>query len=283
MLTTPFPVLKSGFGFKRFQQNPDRGTKDEKHTGRPKSQRTAAKSDLIQNAIQEDPRRTVREFGKMCGMSKDSALQVLRKDLKLTKIALKFDMKLLTDTQRQSRIDISNANLAKINSDPSLLKKLIATDESWCFTYDPRTKQADMQWVRRDQPRPRKLQKERSQKKCMVILCFDWQGIIWIHFVNKGTVNSAEYIQALRGMREALRKKRPALWRQKDFILLQDNAGPHKSDETMEYFQSLNMDLWSHPAYSPDLSPCDFFAFPEMKKTLRGHRFQTLEDLQTAV
>ncbi len=216
-------------------------------------------------------------------MSKDSAHRVLRKDLKLTKIAPKMDMKLLTDAQLKSRMDVSTSKLRKIQQDGTLLQRLIATDESWCFTYDPRTKQADMQWVRRDQPRPRKPQKECSQKKCMLILFFDCKGIIWIHFVQKGTVNSEEYIQSLRGMREALHKKRPTLWHDRNFILLQDNAGPHKSDETMAYFESVDMQLWDHPTYSPDLSPCDYFAFPEMKKTLRGHHFETLEDLQTAV
>ncbi len=57
--------LQIRFWFKRFQQNPDRGTKDEKHTGRPKSQRTQPKADLIQNAIQEDSRRTENWEGSL--------------------------------------------------------------------------------------------------------------------------------------------------------------------------------------------------------------------------
>ena len=33
--------------------------------------------------------------------------------------------------------------------------------------------------------------------------------------------------------------------------------------------------------YSPDLAPCDFWLFPKLKIPLRGHRFDTIEEIQT--
>ena len=38
-----------------------------------------------------------------------------------------------------------------------------------------------------------------------------------------------------------------------------------------------------YPAYSPDLNPCDFDLFPELKKPLRGIRFEDLDELKVAV
>ena len=32
--------------------------------------------------------------------------------------------------------------------------------------------------------------------------------------------------------------------------------------------------------YSPDLAPCDFWLFPKLKRPLRGHRFDTIEEIQ---
>ena len=32
-----------------------------------------------------------------------------------------------------------------------------------------------------------------------------------------------------------------------------------------------------HPPYSPDLAPCDFWAFPTLKRQLRGTRFSSDE------
>jgi hypothetical protein len=35
-----------------------------------------------------------------------------------------------------------------------------------------------------------------------------------------------------------------------------------------------------HPPYSPDLTPCDFFVFPNMKFKLKRRRFDTMEEIQ---
>jgi hypothetical protein len=35
-----------------------------------------------------------------------------------------------------------------------------------------------------------------------------------------------------------------------------------------------------HPPYSPDLAPCDFFLFPNMKLKLKGRPFDTIEGNQ---
>ena len=34
----------------------------------------------------------------------------------------------------------------------------------------------------------------------------------------------------------------------------------------------------SHPAYSPDLAPNEFFLFPYVKNKMKGQRFSTLEE-----
>lgn len=39
----------------------------------------------------------------------------------------------------------------------------------------------------------------------------------------------------------------------------------------------------NHPPYSPDLAPCDYFLFKNLKKNLRGRRFSTDEEMKEAV
>jgi hypothetical protein len=39
----------------------------------------------------------------------------------------------------------------------------------------------------------------------------------------------------------------------------------------------------NHPQYSPDLFPPDFFLFPKMKFTLKGRRFEDMEDIKIKV
>jgi hypothetical protein len=39
----------------------------------------------------------------------------------------------------------------------------------------------------------------------------------------------------------------------------------------------------SHPSYSPDLAPAEFFLFPTVKTALKGKRFQDVEDIKKNV
>ena len=67
-------------------------------------------------------------------------------------------------------------------------------------------------------------------------------------------------------MRPAMRKKRPALLKAGP-ILLHDNAVPHKSWHVTSVIDEYKWETLKHPAYFPDLSPCDFDLFPELKNT----------------
>jgi hypothetical protein len=37
------------------------------------------------------------------------------------------------------------------------------------------------------------------------------------------------------------------------------------------------------PPYSPNLAPCDFFLFQKVKKAVKGHHFQSTDDIQKSV
>ena len=39
----------------------------------------------------------------------------------------------------------------------------------------------------------------------------------------------------------------------------------------------------NHPPYSPDLSPCDFFLFPRLKKMLSGNKYMSRSSLGSAI
>jgi len=45
-------------------------------------------------------------------------------------------------------------------------------------------------------------------------------------------------------------------------------------------WQNIRHPLCPHPPYSPDLAPADFFLFFKLKFTLKGRRFQTIEEIQ---
>ncbi len=273
------------FWYKRFLEDPDRNTKDCKHPGQPKSKRNDQNKDLVEEQLQAEKRSTLRQVAETCQMSKTTVHRIVRSDLKMRKLALKFVPKVLTPAQMQTRLQLCRDNVRTLEADPGILSRIIATDESWIFTYDPRTKHADMEWTRPGEPRPSKALRSRSQRRTMLILFFDSHGPIHCFFNDEGTVDNDIYIESVRQMREQLRCKRPQLWADKNFYLLQDNASPHTSVDTLAYFFTVDLAewLWPHPQYSLDLSPCDYWVFPLLKAKIRGHRFQNIQDVQTSV
>ncbi len=67
------------------------------------------------------------------------------------------------------------------------------------------------------------------------------------------------------------------------YCLHMDNAPAHRSDLVQEGLQAVHWPVISHPPYSPDLSPCDFFLFPYLKRRLRAVNFHTLNSLKQAI
>ena len=68
-----------------------------------------------------------------------------------------------------------------------------------------------------------------------------------------------------------------------DLIIHHDNASSQKATQTMEYFDGQRIKLMGHPAYSSDLSPCNFWLFPKIKGQLRRKNFQDINKLHAAV
>ena len=56
-----------------------------------------------------------------------------------------------------------------------------------------------------------------------------------------------------------------------------DNAPAHKAKRTQDFLAQERLQQVDHPTYSPDLAPRDFFVFPQVKKQLRGVRFESAE------
>jgi hypothetical protein len=49
---------------------------------------------------------------------------------------------------------------------------------------------------------------------------------------------------------------------------------------TPQFLSKYKMALIPPTPYSPDLASCDFFLFPKMKLKLKGHQFDTTEEIQ---
>ena len=110
---------------------------------------------------------------------------------------------------------------------------------------------------------------------------FYWKGIIHYEFVPRGeTVNKEFYLNVLKHLREAVRRKRPEAWTNNTWMLHHDNAPAHASLLICEFLKKHETTVVPQPPYPPDLAPADFFLFPKLNSSLKGRRFQTVEKIE---
>ena len=63
--------------------------------------------------------------------------------------------------------------------------------------------------------------------------------------------------------------------RNRRIILYHDNASCHTARQIVDFLSSNNVELMTHCPYSLDLSPNDFFLFPNIKNKMCGERFES--------
>jgi len=116
------------------------------------------------------------------------------------------------------------------------------------------------------------------RQEVMATFFCDWQGVIHVDFLTDArTVNAAYYSDLLAtDMKEKIRSKRKTGG--KRVALLQDNGRPHTAKTTLETLWKLKWNLLTHPPYSPDLAPSDFYLFGRLKSDLQGMRFTDDDD-----
>jgi len=143
---------------------------DHPHSGRPSTSRTDENIEKIRGKINEDRRYTIDEISEATGVIWSSCQRILTVDLNMRRVAAKFVPNLLTQDQKNARLTLWQELKNQIESDPNFLSKVITGDESWCYGYDPETKQASSQWKTPTSPRPKKARQVRSNVKMMLIV-----------------------------------------------------------------------------------------------------------------
>ncbi len=255
---------------KRFRQG-DGSVKDRPCSGRPHTARTPEMIQSMQRCIETDRRTTVHDIAETLNIGKSSAHSILKKDLKQSKLCPKFIPKVLTPEQKLFRVRMCELNMQALKDDDYYLNKIITGDESWVSVFEMETKRSSCEWHPKGTiaARPTKALRQRSERKSMLTVFFDESGEVLVDFKDpKVTVDSDNYCDILRKLKEQLRRRRPDKWAGRNFFLHHDNAPAHTAAITLALIGSSGIEMIPHPPYSPDLAPCDYYLFPRLKNQL---------------
>ena len=88
----------------------------------------------------------------------------------------------------------------------------------------------------------------------------------------------------LNHLAEKIQEKRPYTGRgHRPVILQHNNAKPHRSSVVYQTINKLRWKVLPHPAYSPDIAPCDYHLFRSLQASLAEQPFQNEVEVQKIV
>ena len=134
----------------------------------------------------------------------------------------------IVDRGWKNHLNVCYGLREQVGNNLQILSKVVTRDETWCYGYDPKTKQASSQWKTPNSPKAKKAQQVWSNVKIMLISFFDANGIVHKEFLPPGqTVNQQFYLKVLKRLCNSVQKKRPEMWCSGDWLLYHDNAPAH--------------------------------------------------------
>ncbi|XP_037911989.1 uncharacterized protein LOC119652120 [Hermetia illucens] len=96
---------------------------DQLRSGRPSTSKTDEPVDKINAPIREDHRRTIDPLCEMLGMSWSSIQRLLSEDLHMRRIAARFVPRLLTDEQKERRLQACFELQNQLEEDPEFFPR----------------------------------------------------------------------------------------------------------------------------------------------------------------
>lgn len=118
---------------------------DEPRSGRPSVATDEEHQKSLQKLLEEQRCWTSYEIAIQLGISQMSAVRLLKK-LGLRKVASRWVPHSLNSEQKEIRVNISAEHLERYKSDPNILNRIIAIDETWIKSYDPKDAKQSRKW-----------------------------------------------------------------------------------------------------------------------------------------
>jgi transposase len=123
-----------------------------------------------------------------------------------------------------------------------------------------------------------------SAKKTMVTIFFTSTRLLVLNFLPKGTKFNQDYfIDTVLPNRYSEKRRIARCKGLPSFSVHMDNSICHNGAKITEKLEKRHIARATHPSYSPDLSPYDFWLFEILKQKMKERVFQSEEQILAAI
>lgn len=236
----------------------------------------------IRELFDNNPRLSLRTVASEVGVAHSTVWNILRNELN------RFPYKLqrtttLTEDHKIRRKQFAQTCRRELRDDAEYLKRIVFSDECKFTLSGQVNKQNCRIW---GTERPNEVYETRTNSPSVMVWCaMSKNGIIGPYFFENENVTGTTYKRMLRYFLFPKLRDYP-----EDMIFQQDGAPPHFAIEVRQYLDRKLPEHWmgrggsiSWPAYSPDLTPCDYFLWGYIKDIVYRNPPRTISELKTKI
>jgi hypothetical protein len=150
---------------------------DDKSSGSPSTNKTTESVEKTWEFIHEDRCRTIHELTDTAGISYGVCQEMLTENFNMHRTTTKFVPQLLTNDQKQRRVNVYLELWEKPNEDPTFISRIITGDKNWIDGYDLERKQQSLQRKSTKSPKAKKVRQVQSSTKSMLIVFSTRRGL----------------------------------------------------------------------------------------------------------
>jgi histone-lysine N-methyltransferase SETMAR len=249
--------------------------------GRPITATNSSNVDRIRRLVEKNPRISIHYIEAETGLSYGTIGRILHDHLNLRKLSSRWIPHELNENQQKKRVEICRKNLELLETQRWRLCDIVTGDESWIYHRKIGNKASNSSWAPKGQSPQTVVKRNQFEPKSMVCVFIKTTGPVLVHVVPRGqSINNTYYVENVLGpLIETLKSQTPTSGT-KNMKILHDNARPHVHENVKNFLNTNHMTIIDHPAYSPDLAPCDFWLFNEIKKRLPDRTSEELLESQ---
>ena len=258
---------------------------DAPRSGRPCSSSADASVAAINNAIGKAPKISARQLLTMLNIPRTSVHRALTQELLLSKVCSVWVPHALSDRNKAERVAGAKAirALLRAENEEDLARKYVTDDETWIFFEPLMCKEENNAWLAPGEPRHRVIRQDLTWQKTLLLVAFTCDKKFSVGVTQqRETIDSQRYIDFVHSTGEKWRALRRSPVKLSDIWWQHDNARPHTSGATDDFFSRRHIQRVRQPPYSPDMNLCDRFLFKYLKKELRKSTYSTADEVCNA-
>ena len=110
-------------------------------------------------------------------ISHGSAYCILTEYLQMRKVAARWVLHMLAETEKHQRVKIARSLIQRYEEEgDEMLQRIVAIDETWMRSFEPELKRQSSEWHTKTSPRPVKFRRSQNCPKMMMIFAHDYHG-----------------------------------------------------------------------------------------------------------